>query len=521
MGHLGVHIHPFFDWLVQTTLQASVLICLILLVQRALGHRLDVRGRYFLWLILLVRMALPWAPQSRMSVYNLLPFSPPGGYRLSTAGDAGRLGSTVAVPDGTSGANKDSSVPDGIRRIESESHRGHWLESRTLVFLSLLWLAGACSLTGYVLACNVRLWRIVRRAQSVTDRQILDLLEECKSRLGTRTTLAVVATDRVSSPALFGFVRPRLLLPGSAMAELSLDELRHVFLHELAHLKRHDILVGAVASLLHVLHWFNPLIAFGLKRMRADRELACDALAMSVLAPDEACAYGRTIVRQIELLLASRPRPMLAALCGDRARIKQRIAMISLFPRDGYRWSPLMVALIGCLACVVLTDGRAAVRSSAASVREMGKAIESYESPTMLREYPNIMRIHIRHRETDKYLIANGDRVTCDAGQPGEAGLWEARFDGEFGPQGEMLLYSVATGKYLTTDAQGNLAIDQLTPDDAARWIRRSGPLGVQVISKEFEWRYVRLDEDGQVRAPQWGRDLRSQWDIMQLGRIR
>ena len=511
-----MRLEPFFDWLLQTTLQASVLIFLILLVQSALGRRLGVRGRYILWLVLLVRMALPWAPQSHLSVYNLLPFSPPQGHWLSAGDETGRFGSTPALLDRTAGANelnRAGSAPDDIRRIESESYKGHWLESRTMIFLSLLWLVGAGALAGHILAGSIRLWRIVRRAQPVTDPRILDLLEECKRRIGRRTTPAVVATDKVNCPALFGLVRPRLLLPGSTMAELSLDELRHIFLHELAHLKRHDILVGAITSVLHVLHWFNPLIAFGLQRMRADRELACDGLAMSVLAPDEACAYGRTIVRQIEQLLALRPRPMLVALCGDRARIRQRIAMISLFRKETYRWSPLVITLIGCLACVALTNGRAVVRPSETPP----------EAPALEDEFTNIIRVHFRHKETGQYLVANGDTVTCDAAEPGDQGLWEARFDGSagLGHGGDVFFYSVSNGTYLTSDAEGNLAAARSVPDESACWIVHAGPLGVQMISKEFKWRYVRLEEDGQVRAIEWGRDLRSQWDVIQLDRIR
>jgi len=94
----------------------------------------------------------------------------------------------------------------------------------------------------------------------VTDQQILDLLEDCKMQMGVRTIVAVVVTDRTRSPALFGFLRPRILLPQGLIETLSLDELHYVFLHELAHLKRRDIYLAWLVCLLQVLHWFNPLI---------------------------------------------------------------------------------------------------------------------------------------------------------------------------------------------------------------------------------------------------------------------
>jgi len=66
-------VQPFFDWLLQTTLIGSVVICLILLIQKTLGGRLGPRWCHALWLVLLMRMILPWAPSSRISLVNLIP----------------------------------------------------------------------------------------------------------------------------------------------------------------------------------------------------------------------------------------------------------------------------------------------------------------------------------------------------------------------------------------------------------------------------------------------------------------
>ena len=77
MESLSIQFQPFFDWLLRTTLQASLLICLILLLQTILRNRLGVRWHYCLWLLLLVRMAMPWMPESRVSLFNLLPQSTP------------------------------------------------------------------------------------------------------------------------------------------------------------------------------------------------------------------------------------------------------------------------------------------------------------------------------------------------------------------------------------------------------------------------------------------------------------
>jgi hypothetical protein len=172
-----------------------------------------------------------------------------------------------------------------------------------------------------------------------------------------KTILGVIATDRVKSPALFGFVRPRLL-PTGIIETQSPDQLRHIFLHELSHLKRHDILLGWVTSLLLVVHWFNPLLWYAFYRMRQDRELACDASALSVMGTGESREYGRTIVRLLESFSRNRPLPVMAAVSEDSSNLKKRITLISQFRKEPYVWSVLAVTLLVVLSFVTLTDAR-------------------------------------------------------------------------------------------------------------------------------------------------------------------
>jgi len=520
VGPLALHSQPFFQWLLHTSWQAGILVCLILLVPKALGRRIGVRGRYWLWLVVLIRMAMFWAPPSAVSVYNLLPVPRLAGYGAAATPQSGSVGSALATTDGTStmrGHGKAGPTADGTRESQVAASLGsrtrHWLEGRGAV-LFLLWLAGACTLTGCIIAGHIRLWRIVRREPPVTDPGILDLLEDCQRQMGTKRAVRVIATGSIGSPALFGCLRPRLLLPRETMVEMSTQELRHVFLHELAHLRRDDIVIGYLATLLHVLYWFNPLIALGFKRMRAEREMVCDELALSVLPPEETIAYGRTIVHQIEQLLTSRPHWMLAALSGDRARIKQRIAAISQFRKETRRRSPLAVVLIGLLACTGLTDGL--------PVHKVPVYGPARDVPTTHQDkHANIVRIHIRHTDTGKHLVVHRDGVTCDSNTPGDAGLWEARFDDDFASRDQIVyFYSVAMCKYLTWDKEGNLAVNGLEPNEAARWCVVPRTDGARISPYPFAHFYLRPDGYGGAKA-EYGTGPSSGWEIDQLWRVK
>ena len=75
MEALSMRLLPLFDWLLWTTIQAALLFCLIMLIQLILRSRLPIRWHYCLWLLLLIRLAIPWLPERKISIFNLVPRS--------------------------------------------------------------------------------------------------------------------------------------------------------------------------------------------------------------------------------------------------------------------------------------------------------------------------------------------------------------------------------------------------------------------------------------------------------------
>jgi beta-lactamase regulating signal transducer with metallopeptidase domain len=407
-----------------------------------------------------------------------------------------------------------------VKPLTSSTEYG--LARRIFAFLPVIWLTGIWLLGLNILGGHIRILRMIRLGCPLVDPAILDVMADCQALTGMGNPVRMVVTDRIASPALFGLFRPCLLLPARTLTEMNQRELRHIFLHELVHLKHRDILVNLVASAVQILHWFNPLVVYGFKRMRVDRELTCDDSVLSLLHPEETAAYGDTIIRQIELFCTSRSHSVLAQFVEDRDLARQRITMISRFRKEVNPWSLSGKTLVCVLVCIALTDGFVADPGGGTPDRHQetpvkaGMPNDSAESPELTHGFSQTKRIYIRHHQQDKYLIADSLTVSS-AAEPGDAGLWEARYDGEFTPDGEMLIYSVSKGKYLSTDDQGNLTADQLVPCPQACWFRQAGPLGVQVISQAFKHGYLRLEEQGQASVVQMGRDLPSQWDIMQL----
>ena len=239
-------------------------------------------------------------------------------------------------------------------RASAPAPGAEWLESYRL--LSLVWVLGASLSAAITLAVNFRFWKATRHGSPPEAPHILRVLDECRQQMAVRTRLRPVVTDRVTLPVVFGLIRPSLLLPPGLSTMLSLDQLRYVFLHDLAHLKRRDLLQGWAMKLVWVLHWLNPLVWLAVRYMRRDRELACDAMVLNRIEPDECRDYGRTIVR----LLEQRSRPqrlaVLAGILDTKAHLKERVAMAANHRKQSRSRSILAASLLIGLVAVGLTD---------------------------------------------------------------------------------------------------------------------------------------------------------------------
>jgi len=369
---LNAQLLPLSEWLVRTTVQGTVVICLILLVKTVLRDKLPIRWHYWLWLLLLVRIFLPWAPSSQLSIFNFIPASLEVGGLAPFGKGAGFF--------------------------------------RFVDILPYVWLIGALILSGYVLLRSFRLWRTVKRERPITDQKILDLLEDCKMQMSVQTILGVVVTDRVKSPALFGFIRPRLLLPEGMIERHQLEELRYIFIHELGHLKQRDIYLSWLMTLFQVVYWFNPLMWFAIRRIRLEREFACDGLALSNLRPDEPARYGHTIVNLLEKFSQVSYVPSVAGILEDTSQIERRIKMITKFKKTSRTRSVGAVLLVAILACVVLTDPYPA------------KADFTFGTPTNLGPIVNST-----YMDCHPSISADGLSLYFTSDQPGGSGgrdLW-------------------------------------------------------------------------------------------------
>jgi len=149
--------------------------------------------------------------------------------------------------------------------------------------LLAVWALGASLVLGRMLLGLAAVQWMSRRTRVVTQGPWLALAQGLAADLGLRR-VRFVKSATASMPMAWGVLRPSVLMPADADTWPA-HRLRVVLLHELAHVKRRDCLTHLVAQIVCAAYWFNPLAWMAVRRLRAERERACDDLVLAAGTP--------------------------------------------------------------------------------------------------------------------------------------------------------------------------------------------------------------------------------------------
>jgi bla regulator protein BlaR1 len=333
-------IERISSWVWEASWQAALIAAVVFLAQWLLRTRLSAGWRHALWFLVVARLVMPVLPQSPASVYNFAP-------RVDWAPEISEQ-TAVAKPIPVA---VEVSVVEGSP-VTSPVAKLQW--SQLISILSAIWAAGAIVL-GLRLVFGTQIFmRRARRLSCAAPPTLRRLLEEAVEMSGTRRPL-LMETAAVITPTLAGISSPRILLPQGIAERLSESELRHVLLHELAHVKRRDVAVNWLVNALLAVHWFNPVLWLAFRQMRADREIACDELALRAMRGDERKAYGETLIKVSDGIPAAGAWMGMVGIFESRDQLEKRIRAIVTGRNVPRHATMLAIAMIGIVAVAALT----------------------------------------------------------------------------------------------------------------------------------------------------------------------
>ncbi|WP_027624409.1 M56 family metallopeptidase [Clostridium lundense] len=352
-----------FLCVLQVSLTASVAALLINLILKLFNRHIGVRLQHALLLIIMIRLIIPVNIPSNINLFGSL-FKKCENKILKTESKSNSSAVHDFFKEGKvylNDARKDNKSSSVLSSEKiSYKHEKITMENvitNALSIVSCIWLIGVFSITLFFI---IVVWKFKRKTlnlEQLTELKVVSLIEEYKKKVSINRNIPIYACDNFKTPCILGVLKPKIYIPKYEYSINNYKNLSHILLHELIHYKRKDLLYNFLGTVALLIHWFNPVVWFLIKRMKFQRECACDAYVLETLGEEEVIEYGMTLINFSKLISSSREVPQLAIFFETKSEIRRRIEMIKNFKKGSYKMSA--AAAICCVLAggIIFTSG--------------------------------------------------------------------------------------------------------------------------------------------------------------------
>lgn len=339
--------------LVKATLILLVAIGITLGMQRA-----SAGARHLVWLVTLAALLLvpaltAWAPIPLRVLPPVAKAAPPVSPPVT-----GGVSTNLYNKIDDQGAHYDPASPPKVlpsTSLGEEIASSPVLSGLSIVFL--VWAAVLLAIGASLGYATLMVRRIVSRSRPLDSADWLAPLFEVSDRLSLEEPPRLLRSEDAKMPFACGVFKATIVLPAECDS-WSLDRRRAVLLHELAHVRRHDLVGHTLSRLACAVYWFHPLVWTAAKQLRNESERACDDLALACGA--RATDYAEHLL-DIVTSVRRDSTPSVALAMARRKEFEGR--MLAILDPELRHSSPSRrqsAALIGSLALISIVVGAAA-----------------------------------------------------------------------------------------------------------------------------------------------------------------
>jgi beta-lactamase regulating signal transducer with metallopeptidase domain len=292
-------------FIIEIAVKSSAILALAAATAASMWRRGSAASRHLVWtLAVLGLLALPTAsavvPAWTIPVRLVTPRAP-----VTTAAEGVKL-STSSMP--AIDMNRRRPVPVFVMPSWSS-------------LLFIVYVAGVLLLLSRLAFEQIRMRRVLSRTTPVSDAEWTSLLQQCSKRLQVGRAVRLLRSREATMPMTSGIRHPTVVIP--SIADVWDDERRRaVLLHELAHIARKDCLTQTFAAVAGALYWPHPGVWLAARRLREERELACDDCVLA--SGTDARSYASHLL-EIAHSLSRDQAPAIAVSMAGPPQLEQRM----------------------------------------------------------------------------------------------------------------------------------------------------------------------------------------------------
>ncbi|MDP4152274.1 MAG: M56 family metallopeptidase [Bacillota bacterium] len=293
-------LESFFRLITQTSLSTSLIVAVLLLLFPFINRRYSAKWRYFVWLIIALRLIFPFDIKTENKPINI---NIPANY-IESISQADHQSAVYLTSD------------------KNETQSNNKIDFKKTI--SFIWAVGFVLFIIYHIGGYFIFLKNIRRYSKPADEKINSLWRLVKNEARVSKNIRVLVCKKIKSPMMTGFFKPILLLPEQ---EFDGNDLPVILKHELIHYKRKDVWYKLTLIFANALHWFNPLIYLMVYAADRDVEIVCDSEVIKNADIDYKKRYSEAILKAVSKNSAHSPA-LSTYFYGGKSILKERFKNI-------------------------------------------------------------------------------------------------------------------------------------------------------------------------------------------------
>lgn len=334
------------------SLSGGLLILALLLGKRFLKNKISRQWQYYIWLVVVLRLMLPFGPEVSLlgKTYQAFDLAITQAALLPQQQPSTNISENVTVPSATLEQNDEKL--DGPTEDLTVAHPLQDIGVLLTNHVWLLWLTIALGMLMRKVTIYQGFLRYIKAGMTpVSDIEILDRLSIVAEQSDVKRPIELCVNPIISSPMLIGVFHPYIVLPS---ADVSEKDFQYIVLHELTHYKRWDMFYKWLVQVTVCLHWFNPLVYLMSREITKACEFSCDEAVLTKIGCNNAQDYGKTLLDAMAAVGKYKENFGAVTLSENKQLLKERIGAIMDFEKKS-----TAIRLLTCVLTLCVMFGSA------------------------------------------------------------------------------------------------------------------------------------------------------------------